>query len=274
MIQGFETRELTDQVIRPFVKSAKGILHIKSKTVNQYEQTNWPTFNKNDLTKYPIVVFGVLRGTGELIKECQRITHTFYYFEHAYVFKEQRHNKNHIFNDKMYRLTKNGMMINYIDKLNDIDNKRISNFKKHIEIKPWTKKGDYILIVSPSEHVNLWYDFTNWEKDKINKLKQYTQREIRVRRKDSKTPFMEELKNAWAVITSQSTAAVDAVMNGVPSFCDEMSMAKPVSHTDLSYIETPFYTDNREEWMNSLLANQYTMSEIKNGFAWNRLKNK
>ena len=128
------------------------------------------------------------------------------------------------------------------------------------------------IFVSSSYH--LWYDFTNWEKDKINKLKQYTQREIRVRRKDSKIPFMDELKNAWAVITSQSTAAVDAVMNGVPSFCDEMSMAKPVSHTDLSYIETPFYTDNREEWMNSLLANQYTMSEIKNGFAWNRLKNK
>ena len=31
MIQGFETRELTDQVIRPFVKSANGILHKKLK---------------------------------------------------------------------------------------------------------------------------------------------------------------------------------------------------------------------------------------------------
>ncbi len=274
MIQGFETRELTDQVMRPFVKSANGILHKKLKTVDLYEQTHWPTFNKNDLTKYPIVVFGVLRGTGHLIKECQRINHTYYYFDHAYVFKEQRHERNSIFNEKMYRLTKNGMMLTYIDKLDDIDNKRILNFKKHIEIKPWTKKGDYILIVSPSEHANLWYDFTNWEKDKIDKLKQYTQREIRIRRKDSKIPFMDELKNAWAVVTSQSTAAVDAVVNGVPSFCDEMSMAKPVSYTNLSYIETPFYPDNREEWVNSLLANQYTMSEIKNGFAWNRLKNK
>ncbi len=274
MIQGFETRELTDQVIRPFVKSAKGILHIKSKTVNQYEQTNWPTFNQKDLTKYPIVIFGVLRGTGELIKECQRINHTYYYFDHAYFFKEQRHGKNSIFNDKMYRLTKNGMMLTYIDKLDDIDKQRLIKFKKHIEIKPWTKKGNYILVLSPSEHVNLWYDFTNWEKETINKLKQYTKREIRVRRKESKTPFLEELKNAWAVVTSQSTAAVDAIINGVPSFCDDMSFAVPVSHTNLSLIETPLYSDKREDWMNSLLANQYTMSEIANGFAWNRLKNK
>jgi hypothetical protein len=53
-----------------------------------------------------------------------------------------------------------------------------------------------------------------------------------------------------------------------------MSMAKPVSHVNLSYIETPLYSDNREKWLNSLLANQYTISEIENGFAWNRIKNK
>ena len=45
MIQGFETRELTDQVIRPFVKSAKGILHIKSKTVKTI-------FYKSESIKY------------------------------------------------------------------------------------------------------------------------------------------------------------------------------------------------------------------------------
>jgi hypothetical protein len=274
MIQGFETREITDQVIRPFVESAKGILHIKGKSVEQYEQTPWPTFNNNELTKYPIVVFGILRGTGELIKECERIKHTYYHFDHAYYFKEQKHNKNTIFNERIYRLTKNGMMLSYIDKLDNVDKERLIKFKKHIQIKPWTKKGDYILVLPPSEHVNLWYDFTNWEKDTINKLKQYTQREIRIRNKDSKIPFMEELKNSWAVVTSQSTGAVDAIINGIPSFCDEVSMAKPVSYTDLSLIETPFYPNNREEWLDSLLSNQYLMSEIENGFAWNRLKNK
>ena len=47
-----------------------------------------------------------------------------------------------------------------------------------------------------------------------------------------------------------------------------------MSLTDLSKIETPFYPDNREEWIDSLIANEYTLTEIGNGFAWNRLKNK
>jgi hypothetical protein len=52
------------------------------------------------------------------------------------------------------------MMLNYIDKLDDTDKQRLIKFKKHIQIKPWTKKGDYLLVLPPSQHVNLWYDFT------------------------------------------------------------------------------------------------------------------
>ena len=53
-----------------------------------------------------------------------------------------------------------------------------------------------------------------------------------------------------------------------------MSMAQAVSKTDLAQIENPFYPDNRREWFSSLLANQYLMSEIREGVAWRRLKNK
>ena len=67
MIQGFETREVTDKPIRAFVKSANGILHKKTKQVDQYEQTEWLSFKNFDL---PIAVFGSLRGTGDLIKNC------------------------------------------------------------------------------------------------------------------------------------------------------------------------------------------------------------
>ena len=42
MIQGFGTREITDQILRAFVKSANGIMHEKQKVVGQYEQTVWP----------------------------------------------------------------------------------------------------------------------------------------------------------------------------------------------------------------------------------------
>lgn len=272
MIQGFETRELTDQPIRAFVKSAKGIIHKKKKERSHYEQTEWPTYNH--LEEYPIAIFGILRGTGNLIKQCNAINHTYYHFDHAYYFKDQKHDNNKIFNERIYRITKNALMLNVIDDLTDTDYERLEKFKKHIEIKEWRKDGDYILVLSPSDHVKDWYGVLNWEKETETKLKKYTKRPIKFRTKQSSNSYEEDLKNAWAVVTLQSTACVDAVLNGVPSFCEPYSMGAPVSSYSLSSIESPYYPINREEWIDSLLSNQYLMSEIENGYAWDRLKNK
>jgi len=281
MIQGFCTRWVTDQVIKPFVKSAEGIIHEYRKEVDMLSRATWPSFIKNDgnpslddIKKYPIVIFGILRGTGDLIKQCKTIKHTYYHIDHAYHFKAKEHEINPIFNDKMYRITKNGLMINYIDKLDNNDHERIKRYKGFYEIKPWKKTGEHIIVLPPSDHVKKWYHIPNWEIETIEKLKKITKRKIIIKIKDDNRSFKEMLSNAWAVVTCQSTAAVDALLEGVPSFCDEMSMAKPVSYTDLSLIETPFYPDNREEWFDSLLANQYFMNEISDGIAWNRIKNK
>lgn len=277
MIQGLCTRFVTDQIIRPFVTSANGQMHLFKKEIKEhYGQTIWPTFDNSDISllKYPIVIFGILRGIGEIIKRCEDLKHTYYHFDHAYYFKEQKHEINPIFNEKIYRITKNSLMLNYIDNIDEIDGDRIQKFKKYINIKPWKKSGDYILILPPSEHVKKWYNTPNWEQETIEKLKKYTKREIIIKNKNDQVSYMNMLSGAWAVVTCQSTAAVDVLIEGVPSFCNDMSMAKPVSHTDLSLIETPFYPDNREEWIDSLLANQYLMSEIENGFAWNRLREK
>jgi len=270
MIQGFETREITDKPIRAFVKSAGGIVHVKKKTVGRYDQTEWPTYNH--LEENPIAVFGILRGTGELIKQCDAINHTYYHFDHAYYFKEQKHGINKIFGERIYRITKNGLMLNTIDELDDDDKERLEKFKKHIVIEDWKTNGDYILVLPPSEHVTRWYGNYQWEHNTIKTLKTNTKRPIKIRTKQSKTSFEEDLKNAWAVVTCQSTACVDAIVKGVPSFCDSYSMGAPVSMTNFSKIEQPYYPINREEWLDSLLANQYLMSEIENGFAWNRLK--
>ena len=274
MIQGFCTRWVTDQIIKPFVKSANGIIHNYRKEVDMLSRATWLSFKEEDLEKYPIVVFGILRGTGDLIKQCEKINHTYYHIDHSYHFKSVEHKINNIFDDNIYRITKNGLMINYIDKLNNNDHERIKRYKRFYEIKPWKKTGDHIIIFPPSDHVKKWYNIPNWEKQTIEKLKKYTNRKIIIKTKDDKKSFKDLILNAWAVVSCQSSASVDALLEGVPSFCNEISMSKPVSYTDLSLIETPFYPDNREEWFNSLLANQYFMDEIKNGVAWNRIKNK
>ena len=72
------------------------------------------------------------------------------------------------------------------------------------------------------------------------------------------------------MVTMQSTAAIEAVLNGVPVFCDEVSQANVIGENDLSKIERPYYADRDivRKWIDSLLACQFTLNEIKSGEAF------
>ena len=267
MIQGFETRETTDKPIRAFVQSVNGVLHKKKAPVDQYEQTVWETFE--DL-KTPIAVFGILRGTGDLIKKCLAIPQIFYYFDHAYTLGG-RHGKSPYVGDKVYRITKNDYSLTYIDELNDKDFERIEKYKKHIEIKPWKKEGRYILVLAPSHHIEKYFNMPDWAENTVSYLKQFTKRDIVVRTKDTKESLEKQLEEAFVCVSLQSTGCIDAILNGVPSFCDGMSCGQPVSKLDISEIESPIYPDNREKWIYSLLANQFTLKEIEDGTAYEKV---
>jgi hypothetical protein len=266
MIQGFETREITDIPIRAFVKSADGTIHKKVKTVDQYENTEWPTFK--DLS-VPIAVFGVLRGTGDLIKHCMAKPQVFFYFDHAYRFGK-RHGSG-LLNEKIYRITRNDFSLTYIDKLEKDDYDRIEKYKKHIDIKPWKKEGKYILVLPPSEHAKKFYGCPDWEEDTLMQIKSATKREIVVRQKNSTDSLEKQLEEAFACVSFNTTACIDALLNGVPSFVDGISCGLPVSKTNLLEIEQPHYAEDRQKWIDSLLANQFTMSEIENGVAYKKV---
>ena len=329
MIEGFLTRPTTDKPIIAFTQSAGGILHhpTVNSEVDRFVSKRWPSFEerrrKYGFAKYPCAVFGILRGTDKIIKECEMANHDYYYFDHCYLYAGQKHSNHPVFKDRIYRIVKNEQSLTTIDTLSKEDNKRVDWYlnKEKITINNWKKDGGHILVLPPSLYMKRFYNmhivlpefgikngqkvlrknqtevqlknlgdrrdqaiiidkeasYDNdefWEKDVITELKKHTDREIRVRYKDSPTTFQQDLVGAWAVVSSQSIGAVDALLAGVPSFCEDTSAALPMSLTDISKIETPIYPDNREEWMRSLLANQYTLEEIRSGIAYNRLKDK
>ena len=248
MVQGLLTRPITDEVVRPFVESAKGTLH---------------TVDNVDINK-PISCFGILRGTGELLKKSKE----FYYFDHAYLYGN-RHKPSKVSGERIYRLTKNHYHIQTIQELTD--HERIKKYKPYIKLKPWKTNGDYILIIAPSNFQIEYHNIGSWVDDTIKILKQYTDRPIKVRDKKSMKPLREEVQNAYAVVSHNSAVVVDAVVNGVPVFCDKMNMGVPIGLTDFSKIEQPI-KPARINWIYSLLANQFTMSEIRNGTAWRKVQ--
>jgi len=250
MIQGLLTRPATDDIVRHFVSSAGGTLH---------------NVKDVDIDK-PITCFGILRGTGELLKQSKE----FYYFDHAYLYGN-RHSPSKVSGERIYRLTKNHYHIQTIQELTDEDNERIKKYKQYIKLQPWKSDGNYILIIAPSHFQIAYHNIGSWVDDTIKTLKQYTDRPIKVRDKKSSRPLREEVQSAYAIVSHNSAVVVDAVLNGVPVFCDKMNMGVPMGLTDFSKIEQPI-KPARLKWIHSLLANQFTMTEIKNGTAWRKVQ--
>ena len=83
-----------------------------------------------------------------------------------------------------------------------------------------------------------------WIDTHLTELQKYTDRNIIVRKKDTKVSLQKQLENCHAIVTHQSTAAIEAILAGVPSFCDNVSAANEVSESLYENIETPHYPDD------------------------------
>ena len=289
-IMGFGTRNVTDNIIRPFVNNAGGIFHEKLDQVQPYLKTKYLSFNMRAREKWykeknDIVVCGILRGTERLMKEAEQRDINYYYFDHAYFYRADAHKYHPVLNDRFYRIVVNGQQLNTMTKLTEQDYDRISKYQKKlplpIEVRDPDKddraknalsKDGYILICPPSAYVCNFYGIKSaaaWLKDKTEEIIKHTDRHIIVREKTSNADLNDQIYGAWAVVTSQSTVAIKAIMSGVPSFCDEMSCALPLSLSDLSLIENPKRPSIKEieNYRNNLLANQFSMTEISKGLA-------
>lgn len=263
-VEGFKTNTgIKDKILESFCD----FTHENTRTnIPQFELGDWPTFNKQKWTENSVAVVGTLRGTETIIWESQRRGHNFYYMDHAYFHATRLYQ-----GDIQYRIIKSQMQLNHLVDLDEEDYKRIDRYKP-ITTKPFTKNGNHILLCPPTKAICRLYnlgDEQSWIDDMVLELKSHTDRDIIIRKKDETKTLQEQLKNCHAIVTHQSTAAIQAILQGVPSFCDLISQSVPVSETDISKIETPFYPDDdlRKQWIDSLLSCQFNMTEISNGKA-------
>ena len=179
----------------------------------------------------------------------------------------------------LFRVVKNNYVI---DKITDTNDNRLLHLKARfakddeLDMLPWNKKGKHIVVIPPSYWLckNLGWNASVVLQETIDTLKKHTDREIRVRIKKmngnyNPVPLHEDMKDAHAVVSFQSSAAAKAIIKGTPSFTitDKYSAAIPMSQTDLSKIETPIYPDNRHEWLCNLANHQFYADEIQNGYA-------
>jgi hypothetical protein len=145
-----------------------------------------------------------------------------------------------------------------------------------IKIKAPNFAGKHVLVCPSSSGINSYLDRPNWTTETIEQIKRYTDRPIRLRHKprgrgtsgpsEARVPLSEDLKEAWCLVTSCSIAAVEAMCEGIPVFCDNKSFAVDVGNIELADIENPYY-GGPEPWLYSLAYQQFTPEEFANGTA-------
>jgi DNA-binding Lrp family transcriptional regulator len=212
----------------------------------------------------PIVLSGVTKK--KYMAACQAIGRDYYYIDTGYFGNERK---------KFYhRITKNAMQ-----NLGPV----VSRPRDRLAATGYQSRkfrgGSNILLAPPSQKLLAVYDINleDWIQQTIDKLQQFTDREILIREKAGRrarttTDTMEMAldNDIHCLVTFSSIAAVEAVLLGKPAIVLGPSAAHSVCSHDCSDIETPFIPtlDEVEEWAAHLAYCQFTEVEMRDGTAW------
>ena len=225
-----------------------------------------------------LTMYGILAGSGEIYKQCQKQNKNFYFMDHGY-FTNAHHSPNWL------RITKNKHCQNIMQQ------RPTDRYEKYFkqDIKPW-KQGKKILVLPPTNAIANFFNEETWLDNTCKTLRANTDRTIEIREKPYNPtvaidhvgatvkidrPTQNKGKIDWneyhAMVTYNSNTMIESLANGVPVFCDPVnSAAAPISETDFSKIETPKYGD-RIALFSSLAYNNWTLKEMADGTAWRML---
>jgi len=179
------------------------------------------------------------------------------------------------------------------------DPNRWKQIKKDLKLslKDWRTTGNHILLCT--QRNGGWsmqgLDVMNWVQKTVNEIRKYTDRPIVVRghpgdknakiylnhskRKDwtvsRNEKIIDDFRNAWAVVTYNSSPGVASAIEGIPVFVTDpnpqISQAFEVSNTKLKRIEDPRFFD-RQAWVEKISMCHWTFDELSNGKAWDHMR--
>jgi len=159
--------------------------------------------------------------------------------------------------------------------------------------KPWRSDGDFILVCGQHDKSLQWESMpsmSNWFMQTYKEIRKHSQRPILLRphprcrlpnielgldnvyrqepRKLTGTydDFDMKFDNIWATISWSSNPGIHSIINGVPAFVSNSSLAYPVAN-DIDFlhdIEDP-HMGGRQAWLNDYAHTEYTVDEIAKG---------
>lgn len=143
-------------------------------------------------------------------------------------------------------------------------------------IQPW-RTGNVIVACPQSEHFmrNIAKEQSNWLEAKLAVFTLALGNPIHVRAwspdKGALASTLEhDLRDAYALVTYSSAAAITALLHGVPVFCDQSCAVHELS-SPMESIAAPHCPSQRQEVFNVLADHQWTLDEMRKGVCWKGL---
>jgi len=217
----------------------------------------------------PLVIRGLGGGSRKAIHHCWETKRTFYAIDTGYFGNGKSKSKG------WHRVTKDALQ--NMGPIVQRDTARL----KHIGYK-YQKftEGRKILVCPPSEKVMMLFgqpDPETWVNQVVSELKKYTDRPIEIRLKPNRTERIstKTMEQALAddvhcMVTYNSIAAVEALMNGKPAIALGPNAASVICNSELSDVENLNIPD--KDTMIAFMAHlsycQFNRQEMLNGYAW------
>lgn len=241
-----------DRVVDSFVKGTGGSIVDWQYVLDQTDDQRPLSFR--GITKKHIYDF------------CKENNRDFYFVDTGYYGNTK--NKN------WHRVTKNSLQ--YCGELRDVPADRY--IKAHGYTKKFTSGGK-ILLCPPSDKAMNFYgeDLDVWMENTLAEIKKHTDREIVIRLKKSRKErvFEDTIQDALqddvhCLVTYNSIAAIEALMEGKPAFVLGQNAASPLCSNDLSKLETPLIPSEDEVMylLSNLAYHMFTVTELHDGTAW------
>ena len=232
-------------VITSFAKGFQGIV----------EDVN----NFSDYSQ-PIATYGILRGTGEILKK----SNNFFYLDHGYFDSSTREFFGKTYLPKLdgyFRIVYNDF---YHAGIGSCKSDRFNKF--NIQFKPIRKNGEFIILSEPSKYIYRFFNLDDWVNNTIKEIEEHTDRKIIIHNKHSSIPLEKLLEKAWAFVSAQSMAGLKAMIAGVPAHYTNETLKKINSVKEIENGKI-----NYDIFCN-LAYGQWLRKEMESGEAWEFIK--
>ena len=221
-------------------------------------------------TKIPLIIRGLGKQSQLAIKHSWENKRDFFYIDSGYMGNETSKSKIY------HRVVKNNLQ-----NIGTIIPRPYDRLERlQYRYKPFTK-GSKILIVPPSDKVmKFWGQGTaqQWTDKLLIKLKKYTDRPVEVRLKPNRNKRIAEenivhafRNDVHCVITYNSIAATEALLNGKPAIALGPNAASVLCNSELKDIEEGLKVYNEDQMLAyaaHLSYCQFTRREMQDGTAW------